>query len=115
MRRTVIFLVTLSLCLVTTFTGGSALAAGRGEGGCVVTPKAPIYESSKSADAIGFAGEGECVAGVTTTVGGLVILSYQFEELDGRMHATFMMGALPTFSPNNYLYPKFHHAGTQTF
>lgn len=47
MRRPLIFLVSLiTVAQVLTIAGGSAIAAGRGEGGCVIDPKAPVVANS---------------------------------------------------------------------
>ncbi len=73
-----------------TMVSSSSMAAGKGEGGCSVTPNAPIYYSSKSDQVIGTVDVGDCVAGITMLGWGMGATEARFDEEDGRVHVGFL-------------------------
>lgn len=90
MRRTSAYLVSAILVLGTLIPAAPARAAGRGDGGCIITPKAPIYAKSKGDKILGNADVGGCVVGITTR--GILGEEYVFEEENGRVHVAFLPG-----------------------
>lgn len=68
----------------------SAMAADKGEGGCVITPNAPIYSDSKSDKVIATTAIGDCVAGITMLGWGMGATEPRFDEDNGRVHVAFL-------------------------
>lgn len=64
-----------------------AIAAGKGDGGCIIVPKAPVYADSTTDKVLGYAGLGECIVGITTRP--LLRPEFIFEEENGRVHIAF--------------------------
>lgn len=81
MSRTFAPLVLSIIALASAIATEPAMAAGRGDGGCVITPKAPIYRNSRDDKVIGTKDVGDCVAGAT----GIISLDYLFDEENGRV------------------------------
>lgn len=91
-RRNFILFV-CAMILGTLITVPAARAAGRGEGGCVITPKAPIYRNSESNTIIAITDVGDCVAGATVKGGGFFGHEFMFTEENGRVQIAFIPGA----------------------
>lgn len=71
---------------------GNSIAAGRGDGGCVLNPGTPIYKHSQGTEQIALAGLGDCVVGMTIRAGGLFGREFTFENVNGRLRVTFLPG-----------------------
>lgn len=84
--RFVITVVVLTGTLVTS----PATAANRGEGGCSITPNAPIYFSSRSQEVVGTVDVGYCVNGITMLGWGMGATEPIFDEENGRVHVAFL-------------------------
>ena len=77
----------LSLALLLC-AGPAVHAGGKGEGGCVITAKAPMYEAATGDKVVGNADLGDSIVGVTYR--GILPPEYLFEEESGRVHITFL-------------------------
>ncbi|WP_310449763.1 hypothetical protein [Sulfuritalea sp.] len=88
------FIIVLTGAIVTS----PAMAADRGEGGCSITPNAPIYSNSKSNDVVGTVDVGDCVAGITMLGWGMGATEPRFDQEYGRVHVAF----LPDKNSNAY-------------
>jgi hypothetical protein len=87
MRKTFTCLASSILLVGASIAAPGAHAAGRGDGGCIINPNAPIYDKSKGEKLNGTGELGDCVAGITTR--GIMGREFLFEEEDGRVHVAF--------------------------
>jgi hypothetical protein len=76
---------------VTALIPVSAHAQGVGEGGCVISASAPIYDDDKGDKVVATKEAGECVAGITLRVGGFE-REYAFQESSGRVRVHYFAG-----------------------
>jgi hypothetical protein len=87
MRRIFACLLFSIALLGTCITAPIAHAEGKGAGGCIITPKAPIYHKAKGEEVLGAGELGDCVVGITTR--GIMGHEFSFEEEDGRVHVAY--------------------------
>ncbi|MEI6608200.1 MAG: hypothetical protein WCO53_00470 [Deltaproteobacteria bacterium] len=82
MRQATAYILSLIIILCSAAT---AIAGGKGDGGCTIAPKVPAYAASTSDKAYGHFEEiGECFVGITTR--GIFKPEFIFEEENGRVH-----------------------------
>jgi hypothetical protein len=84
MRQTTAYILSLIIILCSATT---AIAGGKGDGGCTIVSKVPVYASSTDDKAYGYGEIGECFAGITTR--GIFKPEFIFEEENGRVHIAF--------------------------
>jgi hypothetical protein len=92
-RKNVMFnklLVSSMIVLAIFSTTIPATAAGRGDGGCIIHSKAPLYKHSTGEQLIAIGNIGDCVVGITVRAGFIFGSEYTFEEENGRVHVTFL-------------------------
>lgn len=88
MRKTTTYLLSLAAILCVAAT--PAIAGGKGDGGCIITPKAPIYNASTGEKVLGNADVGDSIVGITTR--GIMPPEFIFEEENGRVHIAYFLG-----------------------
>lgn len=78
------------ICVALLATTSNTFAQGRAEGGIIARDKTPAYMSSTGNNLRDSElPRGATVVGITTTLG--IATSYQFEESDGRVQATYVL------------------------
>lgn len=85
--RSLILATSTILLMLSAVVTQPATAAGRGDGACIISSVAPIYNKAKGDKTIGKAEFGDCLAGITTR--GILGPEYTFEEEDGRVHVAY--------------------------
>lgn len=84
-RRSFAPFLLLTVVLFSISVAAPAMAEGRGDGGCVISPNAPIYRTSTDNNIIGTKDVGDCVSGAAGVIG----IDYVFDEKNGRLGIIF--------------------------